>query len=505
MKKKQSINSKSLLILAVLVLINLISFYFYFRIDLTEDGVYSLSKASRNILKSLDETVTVSAYFTEDLPPALSKTKRDFKDMLIEYNSASKGNVVYEFINPNADQETEAKAFQEGIRPVIINLREKDQVKQQKVYLGAVIRMGEEKDIIPLVQPGSAMEYDLSASIKKLSIVEKPKIGWLQGHGEPGLAAMVQAGQQLSILYDVVPVNLRDTSMHLSDYKTIAIVAPRDSIHPYELMMLDQYLAQGGNLFVGINRVDGNMQQAQGVGLETGLEQWLAGKGIMVENSFIIDASCGNISVRQQQMGFTFNTNIPFPYLPIVTNFTDHPITKGLESVLFPFASPIVYTGDTSIQFVPIATSSKNSGYQATPFMFDVNKKWTNADFTFPNQVMAAIISGNISGNAYSNMVVVGDGNFAVNGEGQQAQQLQPDNVSLLVNSIDWLSDETGLIDLRTKEVTSRPLDQLSDGKTSFLKWLNFTLPILLIVVYGILRYQQRRRIRNKRMEEGYV
>ncbi|MEA3477221.1 MAG: hypothetical protein U9R60_03515, partial [Bacteroidota bacterium] len=73
------------------------------------------------------------------------------------------------------------------------------------------------------------------------------------------------------------------------------------------------------------------------------------------------------------------------------------------------------------------------------------------------------------------------------------------------VNSIDWLSDETGLIDLRTKEVTSRPLDQLSDGKTSFLKWLNFTLPILLIVVYGILRYQQRRRIRNKRMEEGYV
>ncbi|MEA3477222.1 MAG: GldG family protein, partial [Bacteroidota bacterium] len=424
MKKKQSINSKSLLILAVLILINLISFYFYFRIDLTEDGIYSLSKASRNILKSLDETVTVSAYFTEDLPPALSKTKSDFKDMLIEYNSASKGNVVYEFINPNADQETEAKAFQEGIRPVIINLREKDQVKQQKVYLGAVIRMGEEKDIIPLVQPGSAMEYDLSASIKKLSIVEKPKIGWLQGHGEPGLAAMVQAGQQLSILYDVVPVNLRDTSMHLPDYKTIAIVAPRDSIHPYELMMLDQYLAQGGNLFVGINRVDGNMQQAQGVSLETGLEQWLAGKGIMVENSFIIDASCGNISVRQQQMGFTFNTNIPFPYLPIVTNFTDHPITKGLESVLFPFASPIVYTGDTSIQFVPIATSSKNSGYQATPFMFDVNKKWTDADFTFPNQVMAAIISGNISGNAYSNMIVVGDGNFAVNGEGQQAQQL---------------------------------------------------------------------------------
>ena len=149
MKKKHSINTKSLLILAVLVLINIVSFYYYFRIDLTEDGIYSLSKASKDILRSIDETVTVSAYFTEDLPPQLAKTKSDFKDLLIEYNSASRGNVVYEFINPNADQEMEARAFQEGIRPVIINAREKDQVKQQKVYLGAVIQLGDEKEIIP--------------------------------------------------------------------------------------------------------------------------------------------------------------------------------------------------------------------------------------------------------------------------------------------------------------------------------------------------------------------
>ena len=78
MKKKESINTKSLLILVVLILVNIISFYYYFRIDLTEDGMYSLSKASRDILKSLDETVTVSAYFTEDLPPQLAKTRNDF-------------------------------------------------------------------------------------------------------------------------------------------------------------------------------------------------------------------------------------------------------------------------------------------------------------------------------------------------------------------------------------------------------------------------------------------
>jgi len=505
MKKKQSINTKSLLILAVLVLVNLVSFYYYFRIDLTEDGIYSLSKASKNILKSIDETITVSAYFTEDLPPQLAKTKSDFKDLLIEYNSASKGNLVYEFINPNADPEAEARAHQEGIRPVIINAREKDQVKQQKVYLGAVIHIGEEKDIIPVIQPGSAMEYDLSASIKKLSIVEKPKVGWVQGHGEPGIAATMQANQELSILYDVEEINLADAGADLSIYKTIVVIAPLDTIPYPDLMRLDQYLAQGGNIFIGINRVDGNMQQARGESIETGLEQWLSSKGIMVENSFVVDASCGSVTVRQQQMGFAFNTNIPFPYLPIVNKFADHPITKGLESVIFPFASPIVFTGDTSINFTPIARSSDKSGYQATPLTFDVNKKWSEQDFKSPNQVVAAVFSGNITGDSYSNIVVVSSGTFAVNGEGQQGQQLQPDNVSLLVNSIDWLADETGLIDLRTKEVTSRPLDQVSDAKKAFMRWLNFLLPIILIIVYGVLRYQGRRRIRNKRMEEGYV
>ena len=103
-------------------------------------------------------------------------------------------------------------------------------------------------------------------------------------------------------------------------------------------------------------------------------------------------------------------------------------------------------------------------------------------------------------------MVVFGDGDFAVNGEGENQQQLQPDNVSLMVNSIDWLSDDTGLIELRTKGVTSRPLDaQLEDGTKLFLKYLNFLLPIILIVLYGIIRFNTKRKIRNKLMSVDYV
>ncbi len=220
-----------------------------------------LSKATKDILKQLDEPVTVTAYFTEDLPPDLATTRRDFKDLLIEYASISNGKVLYEFINPNKDQETEQKAFQAGVQPVLVSTREKDEATQKKVFMGAVVQMGEDKEVIPFMQPGAAMEYSLSTSIKKLSVTEKPVIGLLQGHGEPSLNAMSQVMQSLSILYQVEPVNLGDSAADLSKYKTIAIVGPKDTIPDHHFMILDNYLAKGGNLFIGIDRVEGDLQR----------------------------------------------------------------------------------------------------------------------------------------------------------------------------------------------------------------------------------------------------
>jgi ABC-type uncharacterized transport system involved in gliding motility auxiliary subunit len=75
-----------------------------------------------------------------------------------------------------------------------------------------------------------------------------------------------------------------------------------------------------------------------------------------------------------------------------------------------------------------------------------------------------------------------------------------------MVNAIDWLSDDTGLIELRTKGVTSRPLDaQMEDGTKTMVKYLNFLVPILLIILYGVYRYQTNRKIRNKLKSIDYV
>jgi len=504
MKSKIKAVNYFLLLLGIVIVLNFLSNRFFFRLDFTQDNRYTLSRATKDILKELQDPITVTAYFSEDLPPVVATTRRDFKDMLVEYASISDGMIAYEFINPNKDQESESKATQAGVQMVQINVRDKDQVKQQKAFLGAVVQMGDQKDVIPFVQPGAAMEYALSKSIKKVSVIEKPSVAFLQGHGEPSLRAMQQVMNELGVLYNIMPVTLNDTTRQLTGYKTLAIVAPTDTIPPSHLAQLDEFMANGGNVFVAINRVTGDFNTASGNLISTGLEDWLHNKGLSVDGNFVIDANCGSVSVRQQQDMFSFTSQIQFPYLPIVTNFSDHAITKGLETMLLQFASTIVYNGDKQNTFTPIIKTSEKSGMQTAPVFFDVQHQWVETDFPLANLTVAGVLTGKLVGSAETRIVVISDGDFAINGEGQQPMQQPEDNISFITNTIDWLSDDTGLIELRTKGVSARPIDQLDDTTKTFLKYLNFFLPLLVLLIIGLLR-KYFENIKVRRIQDGII
>lgn len=489
-----------LLIIGIILLVNVLSQNFFHRFDLTADKQYTLSNATKNILSELENPVTVTAYFSEDLPPNLEKIKRDFQEMLVEYSNASKNMVDYQFVDPNSSPEKEQEAGQSGISPVMINIREKDQSKQQKAFLGAVLKMGEQQEVIPIIASASGMEYSLSTSIKKMAVINKPVVGILQGFGAPALQDLAQVYQSLSILYSIEPLDLSNSDM--SRYKAIAVVAPKDSIPPAYFSNLDNYLAGGGNIFLALNRVDGNLQNQTGNLVNTGFENWLASKNINLEPSFILDAQCGTVNVQQQKGFFIMNSPVQFPYLPLINQFPEHPITKGLEQVILPFASPISYTGNGT--FTPFLTSSSKSASSPAPTTFQVvDKQWTSSDFTMSN----IPIGGLFEETGIGKIILIGDGDFPVSG--QQGRGQSQDNISLMVNSIDFLSDDTGLIELRTKGVATRPIAEtyLGDenaGKRNTMKYLNFGLPILLILLYGFFRSQRQRNIRIKRLQENY-
>jgi gliding-associated putative ABC transporter substrate-binding component GldG len=509
---KSTITIRLLLYIGIFLALNLVAGQLFFRLDFTADKRYTLSNSTKDILKSLgeqDKLVTITAYFSRNLPPELSRIGEDLKDLLAEYESYSDGRVVYEFIDPAANEEAEQKAGQAGIFPLDIQARERDEIKVVRGYLGAVIKMGNQQEVIPVIQSGSGMEFMVSSNIKKLSVTNKPKVGILQGHGEPGLDRLQQAVGLLETLYEVDTFSLASDPNAWSNFKTVVVLAPSETFPPEHLAAMDQLLASGGRLLLGLNAVGGDLQgQQMWDKTNTGLENWLSQKGIVVEQAFLTDVQCAQIQVQRRQGFFVVNQPAAFPYFPRITNFPDHPITQGLEEVLLQFASPItVANADSGINITPIAQTTEQSGKIPPPTFFNTDKEWTTQDFAYGVQYAGVAMEGKIKGETESKMVVISDGDFPLN-RGQQ--QIAPDNVNLLVNSIDWLTDDTGLIELRTRGVITRPLEKLIDNDDdtantrTLIKYLNFFLPILIVIIFGILRFQRQNRKKKQWMAEDY-
>ncbi len=504
--KKTKIYSQLIIILGIAVVVNLISNRLYFRLDFTADQRYTLSTATKDILTDLDNVITITAYFSEDLPPQLMTNRRDFEDLLTEYEDRSQNNIVYQFLNPNESDATEAQAQQQGIGPLMINVTERDQVKQMRAYMGAVMQIGDEKEVIPVVQPGSAMEYSLTTAIKKLSISDKPKIGFLQDHGEPALPAMPQLLSQLTVLYDVEPYSITEDQDIPLIYRALAIMDPTDTIAIEHFEKLDRFLEAGGNIFVAYNNLSGDLSTGYlGTGPQIGMKEWLANKGVEFRDQFVVDVSCGSVGVRQQQGPFVFNTQVQFPFFPMISRFTDHPAVQGIETLGLPFTAALTMNNiDSAVEVQPLALSSEQSGLVNAPAYVDINKEWGESDFRDPGQIVAVSLDGPISGETNSRMVIVSNGRFAVNGEAEQQQQVSQDNVNFASNSIDWLADDTGLIDLRTKGVTSRPLDPVEDNTRNLIKYGNVLMPIIFILIYGVVRRQGNQRKRQKWLKGEY-
>ncbi len=503
MKLRNNLIIRLVLVLSCLVFINILTSYIFFRVDFTADKQYTLDKVTKRILSEVKDPIIITLYISEDLPPDINRTVRDFKHLLTEYDKYSSKRIEVDEINPNSNEELEMKAINAGIHPVPLEVREKNQVKVQRAFLGLVIQVGDKSETIPLIKPGIAMEYNLSTLIKRLTTHNKSKIGYVIGHGEPVLSTLEQMTRELSVLYDIEHVIL-DKKKDLSDYKAIIILSPFEEFSKRELNSLDYYLGAGGSIFVGIDRVNGILSHGIGVGINTNLETWLKEKGILVEAAFIVDRKCSTVTV--QEKGYlSYPQQINFPYLPLVTDFSNHSITDGIEAMILQFASPISYVGDSTLTYHELAWTSEMSGKIKAPVSFSIGQVWRPSDFLYPKQVVAAALHGPIVSKQEARLCVIGDGNFIVNGVGEQKITIQPDNINFIANAIDWLSDDSGLMSLRTKGVQSRPLNELSDSKILFIKYFNFLFPLLLVILYGMFQFKRRQFKRTRLMKTGVI
>ena len=452
MKTRKSILQTILLVTGLLVLVNFLSNRFFVRLDLTEDKIYTLNEATKDILRNLEKPVTVTAYFSENLPPMYSRLRKEFKNKLEEFANISKGRVVYEFIDPLEDEEAARKAQEDGVLEVQIQVMEKDEATTQKAYLGAVVKIGNEQEALPIIQSEIGMEYSLAKAVKKLTIENKPTLGILQGHGEPGLQKLQNIYYELESFYNVQTVYLTDTTNELDRFSTLAIIAPTDTFSSTHLEQITNFVNKGKNLILALNTVGFDETGQYGEKIETGLQTWLRQYGIIVNSDYVVDLQCPRVTL-QRQLGPGQIQYIPvkFYYYPTIVNFEDHPISGGLEQITFELTSTLSNMGDTSLIFHPLIKTSEKSGTKGSFSVLDLTRQWNDSDFPLSDLTIAAAVEN--VGQSKSKMVVFGDGDFPVGDE--QRGQINPENLNLFINAVDWLADDTGLVGLRTKGATS--------------------------------------------------
>jgi gliding-associated putative ABC transporter substrate-binding component GldG len=510
-KQKTQTLVRALLVLGILALINVISIRVFGRLDLTAQKVYTLSDASKKLVGSLDDRVTVKAYFTEDLPAPYNNNRRAVLDMLNDYKAYAKGNLEYEFVNPQGEK-GEQEAQEQGIAPVQVQVVNADKLEVKRGYLGLVMLYEDKKEVLPVVQNLSSLEYDISSALKRLTTRTKKKIGYTTGHGEAEISTMRQAYQALAQQYDPVPVDLSKGAPVPSDIAALLVISPQTAFQDSAKYQLDQYLMRGGKIAFLLNRINATLQTRTGQPLNLGLDDMLESYGIRVNPDLVRDAQCASVGVTQQQGSFSITSQVPFPYIPVASAFdVSNPIVKDLRSVFFFFASSLDTTGVSAkgLKADVLVRSSKRSGRQTGFFVIDPLQQYTPADLAESGIPLAAIVEGSftssfvgkqpapvVTQSPETRIIVIGDGDFMkdqyLGGRG---------NLTFFSNIVDYLADDVGLITIRSKNVTPPPLEQVSDGTKQLVKYADLIGPPLLIIGYGLFRW--RRRVAFKRaMEE---
>lgn len=483
--------------LLIVLLLNIVSYFIFFRWDFTSTKRYSLSKVSKDIVQSNQKPIVIDFYVTENLPQDIQKLANEFLSLLKEYKSLSRADFTVNTIVPNTKAK-EFKATKAGIEPIYKEIRNKEFEKIQRIFIGAIFHIGNQEAVISNINFDTPMEYEITRLIKQANDARKPTVGFVQGHGESRFSAMPQFMGELAHLSQIQHVRL-DTSSNLNSNNVICIIDPQDSFTADELAVLERYLKQGGRLFIALNHAVGQLgARNSGFINRTGIEDMLEKKGLKIRYDFIIDNNCGTIAIHQQYGLLNFQSNISFPYIPIITNFSRHTITYGLNSLLLPFASSIeqIRTSE-DYSFSALARTSAISGIQQAPIFFDLQRQWTQRDFNHPNNIVAALLTNKKDNSA---IITITDADFI---KDDIVTSGPTDNINFAINSIEWLADNSGLIQLRNKFTTFSTLEPINEQLRNFLKYLNFSLPITAIIIAALLHYRHKKRIRLKRMQPG--
>jgi ABC-2 type transport system permease protein len=483
--------------------------------NLPWNKAYRISPASKNILKNLDDVILVKVCFSRNLPPNLHKTVTDVRGMLNSYNACARRKLRVSWIDPSESESLKKEALSMGIPEIQLQTIERNKTQVINGSMGIAVLYADRKEIIPVVQNIETLEYDLTLAIKKVSRSTPPKIGLLKLDTLPEIP--LEHDEQMSIQpertnitfkplieklkvnYDVAMVDV-SKGKHV-DSTIVTLVVPRSApLSDRDLFEIDQFFMRGGNLIALANSTKvvfrDNGPAADSV--DTKLLDLLQFYGAKIERNMVLDATCGQVNIQQKVGAFNMNVPVPYPYFVRVGAEgmnRDIPALAALPEVVLTWPNTIsllveqTTSGAQVEQRNSVPVSQNPGGVTATILAHSSPKSWTASGsvdldpaqkWEAPAEVKPSVLAVYLHGGFKSyfagkqvpsvkipaQQAVFVDGGRAVipsNDDGHlivianasfvTGQNATPGNLSMVTNLVDWLSQDKGIISLRTRAV----------------------------------------------------
>jgi len=537
--------------LVALVLINLLSTQYFFRLDLTEENRYTIKPQTREILSSLEDDVYVEVFLAGDLNASFTRFQKSIRETLDEFRLYSNNKVRFTFVDPataqgkKAQSEFMADLSARGIQPTNVIDKKDGQRIQKLIFPGAIVSYGGFETGVMLLKGSKArtseeqinqsiegIEFELVNAIHKLANEERKEIGLVTGHGELDSLQMFSLAQSLEEFYNVSSVTLADSS--LSTYDALILAKPTRTFSPADKFQLDQYIMKGGKVLFLIDKLEVNIDS---VSLEdyyafpypVNIDDQLFKYGVRINVDLVQDQNSGIMPVVTGESGGRPQVQpMEWPFYPLLNNYPEHAITRNLDAVMARFVSSMDTVKAIGIRKTPLLMTSPYSRTITAPVNVSINtlrKNLRAEDFSrahipvgyllegqfeslFKNRFLPEGVNGNgfVESGKSTRLIVIADGDLARNEINPRTNEPRPlgfdtftnytfANRDFLMNAIAYLTDEDGLIQARTKQIRIRPLDK-EKIKNEKAKWqvINLVLPMVLLFAFGMARAYWRKR-----------
>lgn len=545
------------LVLVCVVILNLVLSGFFFRVDLTKEKRYSLSAASKNLAAKVNTQMFVKVYLEGDFPSGFKRLSKSVKEMLDEFRVYSHNNIQYQFIDPfeNANAKRTGEIITElsgkGLRPTNVQIKKEDEFAQKIIVPGAVVFYnGQEYPLNFLKEQfGQApeevinssielIEYEIANVLRTATSQKAKKIAFIQDHGELEHWHIADAKAVIGEFYKVedLPLSLQ-VPQKLNEYAGIVIVKPTQQIPEFDKFKIDQYIMHGGRVLWLVESQLADMDSLRTSNVfvtatyPTNLDDMLFRYGVRVNANLVQDLQCNGIPVLSgMKAGVPQQKILPWPFYPVAAPEGNHPIVKGIEHVWFRFVNSIDTTTNPNIRKTVLLRSSPYSRVVSAPVRVDLDLARLNLEPSMFRKskgqfMMAVLLEGSfksifqyridakqdpslsfVDHTDNGKMIVVSDGDVIRNDVKMSTGEVFPlgydrytnqqfGNKKFILNCIDYLCDDSGIIDVRSKEITLRLLDK-GRIKTERMQWtlINMLGPVVLLLIFGLINTWIRKR-----------